>query len=490
MDLLEPSAAVLADLLSRGEVSSEEVVKASLERIAAVDPDIHAFLQVTPEAALAEARTVDADRRRGDRMSPLAGIPIAIKDNICTRGLQTTCGSRILENYVSPYDATVIEKIKAERLVIVGKLNMDEFGMGSSTENSAFGPTLNPWDTERVPGGSSGGSAASIAAGEVPWSLGTDTGGSVRQPAAMNGVVGLKPTYGRVSRYGLVAFASSLDQIGVLARDVRDCATLSHIISGHDPRDATCIREPVADSEQGPKAGIQSLRVGIPREYFTEELDAEVETAVHQAIAVLEGEGAEVVEVTIPNMEYAIATYYVLSGAEACSNLARYDGVKYGYRAKDANEIDSMYSRSRSEGFGPEVKRRIMLGTFALSAGYYEAYYAKAQTARRLLEQDFERVFESVDVIAGPTSPTAAFRIGEKIEDPLAMYLMDIYTVPANLAGIPGLSIPCGFTSEGLPIGLQILGRPFDEATILRAAFTYERCTDWHTMRPPERSRA
>jgi len=484
VDLHDLSARALGGLLERGEVSSEESVRAALRRMEAVEPRIHAFLKVTGKEALRDARSVDAARRRGEPLGPLAGVPIAVKDNLCTRGVQTTCGSRMLQDFIPPYDATAVEKVRKAHLVIIGKTNMDEFAMGSSTENSAFGSTANPWDLSRVPGGSSGGAAAAVAARAVPLALGSDTGGSVRQPAALTGVVGLKPTYGRVSRYGLVAFASSLDQVGVLGREVRDCAGLCRIISGHDPRDSTSSRAPVPDFEADLDGNLTGLRIGVPKEYFGSALDPEVETAVREALRTLEGEGAVCQEVEIPLLEYAVAIYQVLASAEASSNLARYDGVVYGRRAGRFSNLEDMYVRTRSEGFGSEVKRRIMLGTFALSSGYADAYYRQADRARRMLERDVQRVLERVDVLAGPTSPTAAFRIGEKAEDPLAMYLMDTYTLPANLAGIPALSLPCGFTSKGLPVGFQILGKPFDEAGVLRVGRAYERASPWRARGP------
>lgn len=435
---------------------------------------MHAYISLDEEGALRKAEEVDARVARGEEVGVLAGVPVAVKDNICIKGMRTTCASKILENFVSPYDATVVEKLKAADAVFLGKTNLDEFAMGSSTENSYFGPTRNPHDPERVPGGSSGGSAAALAAGEAVLALGSDTGGSIRQPASFCGVVGLKPTYGRVSRYGLVAFASSLDQIGPMAKNVKDTALLLNVISGYDPRDSTSAPVEVPDFTKALDEGIEGIRIGLPREYFAEGLEDEVREKVLEAVDILKGEGAEVVEVSLPHTKYAIATYYIVAPAEASSNLARYDGVKYGFRA-EGRDLYEMYCNTRSQGFGEEVKRRIMLGTYTLSAGYYEAYYLKALKVRTLIKQDFEEAFETCDLLATPTSPTVAFRLGEKVADPLTMYLSDVYTVSVNLAGLPGISVPCG-SSDGLPVGLQLIGRPFDEGTILRAAYVVERC--------------
>ncbi|MEK7841215.1 MAG: Asp-tRNA(Asn)/Glu-tRNA(Gln) amidotransferase subunit GatA, partial [Deltaproteobacteria bacterium] len=407
-----------------------------------------------------------------------------VKDIFCTKGILTTCASKILNNFVPPYDATVIKKLKEAGAVILGKNNMDEFAMGSSTENSAFFVTKNPWDTERVPGGSSGGSAASVSAGECAGSIGTDTGGSIRQPASCCGVVGLKPTYGRVSRYGMIAFASSLDQAGPMTKDVLDCAIMLNTMAGYDSQDSTCIDTPVPDYTKALTKGIKGLNIGIPKEYFIKGLDSDVEKAVKEAIEVLKKQGASVVDVSLPHTDYAIAVYYLVATAEASSNLARYDGVKYGCRAKDSKNLMDMYCKTRDEGFGPEVKRRIMLGAYSLSAGYYDAYYKKASQVRTLIKRDFEEAFKKCDVILTPTAPTPAFKIGEKTADPLTMYLSDIFTISCNLAGIPGLSIPCGFTKGNLPIGLQILGKPLDEETVLKTAYAYEQATDWHKKRP------
>ncbi len=469
--------------MRRGELTSVELTEAILARIEAVEPKTRAYLTVTAERALEAARQADALRAAGEER-PLLGLPIAIKDNLSTRGVETTCASRILEGYVPPFDATVVERLKAAGAVILGKTNMDEFAMGSSTENSAFFPTHNPWDLERVPGGSSGGSAAAVAAGEALAALGTDTGGSVRQPASLCGLVGVRPTYGRCSRYGLIAFASSLDQPGPLTRDVRDAALLMGVMAGHDPRDATTWREPVPDYVAASGEGdLHGLRVGVPKEYFVEGVEAAVEQAVRSAIETLADLGAEIVEVSLPHSETGLPVYYLIAPAEASANLARFDGIRYGYRA-EARTLEELYFRTRGEGFGPEVKRRIMLGTYALSAGYYDAYYRKAQQVRTLIRRDFDRAFEQVDVIVGPTSPVTAFRLGERTDDPLQMYLADIFTLSQALAGIPALSLPCGFDEAGLPIGLQIAAPVLREATMFRVAYAYERATRWHERRP------
>jgi aspartyl-tRNA(Asn)/glutamyl-tRNA(Gln) amidotransferase subunit A len=472
------------DLLAARRISSRELLESVESRIAAVEPAVHAYVSLTRDPAREQANAADRRLRAGEPVTPLTGIPIALKDNLCVNGVKTTCASKILEGFVAPYDATVIARLRSAGAVFTGKTNMDEFAMGSSTENSAFGNTKNPWGRDRIPGGSSGGSAAAVVADECLGALGSDTGGSIRQPAACCGVVGFKPTYGRVSRYGLVAFASSLDQIGPLAKDVEDCALLLNAIAGHDANDSTSADVPRPDYTTEIKTGVRGLRVGVPKEYFIPGMDRDVEDAVKAAIRALEREGARVEDVSLPNTEYAVAVYYLLATAEASSNLARYDGVRYGYRAKAPANLMDLYFRSRAEGFGPEVKRRIMLGTYALSSGYYDAYYVKAQRVRTLITRDFDRAFERVDVIATPTAPTPAFRIGEKTQDPLQMYLSDIFTISANLAGVPALSMPCGFSGEGLPIGLQLIGKPFAESTILRAAAAYERVTDWTTKKP------
>ncbi|MGH7382841.1 MAG: Asp-tRNA(Asn)/Glu-tRNA(Gln) amidotransferase subunit GatA, partial [Candidatus Methylomirabilales bacterium] len=424
-------------------------------------------------------------RQAGEDVGPLAGIPLAIKDVICTQDVPTTCSSKILDGFIPPYDATVMRRLDQAGMVLLGKTNMDEFAMGSSTENSGYKVTRNPWDLVRVPGGSSGGSAAAVTADLCAGALGSDTGGSIRQPAAFCGIVGVKPTYGRVSRYGLVAFASSLDQIGPMTKDVRDAAILLGVIAGHDPCDSTSVNVPVPDYAAQLGREVTGLRIGIPKEYFIEGMDPEVETAIRAAINVLESLGAKAESISLPHTEYAVATYYLVATAEASSNLARYDAVKYGFRAREAKDLLSMYMKSRQNGFGAEVKRRIMLGTYALSAGYYDAYYLKALKVRTLIRKDFEDAFKRCEVIVTPTAPTPAFRLGEKTDDPLTMYLSDIFTISANLAGIPGVCLPCGFTQAGLPIGLQLLGKPFDEATLLQVAFAYEQATEWHRRKPP-----
>ncbi len=484
MELIHATAHELLGKLDRREVSAEELTRAFLDEIERGDAKVGAFLFVDPDYAIAQAKIVDSKRAIGQPLGPLAGVPVAVKDVLCTSGKPTTCGSRILERFIPPYDAFVIRRLKEADAVLIGKTNCDEFAMGSSTENSAYKTTRNPWDIERIPGGSSGGSAAAVAASMAPLALGTDTGGSIRQPASLCGIVGMKPTYGRVSRYGLVAFASSLDQIGPFAHDVTDCAMLLETIAGHDAMDSTSVDSAVPPYTRTLETPLQGLRVGVIREWFGDGLDAEVAASVRGAIDVYRRLGATMKEVSLPHSKYGIAAYYLVATSEASSNLARYDGVHYGYRAKQFDGLVDMYSRSRAEGFGTEVKRRIMLGTYALSAGYYDAYYLKALKVRRLIRQDFDQAFEQVDVVVGPTSPTPAFKIGEKTEDPLAMWLSDIYTITANLAGIGGVSIPCGFTRSGLPIGLQILAPPFEEERMLRAARMFERETDWHTRRP------
>ncbi|MBC7188646.1 Asp-tRNA(Asn)/Glu-tRNA(Gln) amidotransferase subunit GatA [Candidatus Aerophobetes bacterium] len=475
----------IARLLREREISVEELIIAHLEQIEKVEEKIKAFVSVNEKEALNEAKMWDRKLAEENEIPPLAGIPVAIKDNICIKDGKTTCASRILENFISPYSATVVEKVKNAGCIIIGKTNLDEFAMGSSTENSAFQITHNPWNLETIPGGSSGGSAAAVASGETPLALGSDTGGSIRQPAALCGIVGMKPTYGRVSRYGLVAFASSLDQIGPLSRDVTDCAILLRIISGKDKMDSTSVDLPVPDFLEYLIPELEGIRIGMPKEYFVEGMEREVKEKVYQAARVLEELGAKVEETSLPHTEYAIATYYLIATAEASSNLARYDGVGYGYRAREANDIITMYKRTRREGFGDEVKRRIMLGTYVLSKGYYENYYGKALRVRTLIRRDFEKAFEKFDALITPTSPTVAFKVGEKVQDPLQMYLSDIFTISANLAGIPGISIPCGFGKDNLPVGLQILGKPFDEGTILRIAYAYEQNTEWRKRKPP-----
>ena len=484
MPLYELTIEAAADLLQRGEISSEDLTRAVLARIAALDDRVGAYLTVDREGALEQARRADELRAAGQGTA-LTGIPLGIKDVICTRGLRTTCASRLLDNFIPPYDATVMQRLRQAGAVVLGKTNMDEFAMGSSTENSGFGPTANPWDLSRIPGGSSGGSAAAVAANMCLGSLGSDTGGSIRQPASHCGIVGLKPTYGRVSRYGLVAFASSLDQIGPLGKSVMDCALLMNVICGHDPRDSTSVSEPVPDFTRLRADGLQGLKIGLPVEYFEAQgLDADVRQAVAGAVATVEALGAETVEISLPHTQYGVAAYYIIAPSEASSNLARYDGVRFGVRREDDGDLLDMFRRTRSAGFGAEVKRRIILGTYALSAGYYDAYYGKASQVRTLIIEDFRKAFAQCDVLLSPVAPTPAFAIGEKTADPLTMYLSDVFTLCANLAGIPGISIPCGFSSAGLPIGLQIMGRHFDEARLLAVAHHFEQATDFHKRKP------
>ncbi|MDT8317036.1 MAG: Asp-tRNA(Asn)/Glu-tRNA(Gln) amidotransferase subunit GatA [bacterium] len=469
--------------LDNKELSSVELTKAILDRIEKTEEKINSYVTVASDEAMKGAKAADEMIASGEA-KPLTGIPLAIKDIFCTKGLRTTCSSKMLHNFVPPYDATAISRLKAAGAVLVGKTNMDEFAMGSSTETSHFRTTKNPWDITRIPGGSSGGSATSVSADQCIASLGTDTGGSIRQPASLCGIVGLKPTYGRVSRYGVIAFASSLDQVGPMTKDVEDSAILLGSIAGFDPKDSTSIKTDVPDYKAMLTGDINGLKIGVPKEYFVDGMDAGVEQAVRKSIDDMKSMGAEIVEISLPHTEYAVAVYYIVAPAEASSNLARFDGVKYGHRAPEADSLIDMYKKTRSEGFGQEVKRRIMLGTYALSAGYYDAYYLKAQKVRTLIARDFKEAFEKCDVIVTPTTPTTAFCIGEKNDDPLQMYLSDILTISCNLAGIPGISIPCGFSKEGLPIGLQILGNHFDEVTILRAAHSYEQSTAWHKERP------
>ena len=483
MELHQLTVHALQEKIRSREASAAEIVQSVFRRIDAVEKDIHAYLLLTREAALAEAERADAAIRKGD-IRPLTGIPIALKDLLCTRGITTTCASRILHNFVPPYDATVVEKLRDAGAVFTGKTNMDEFAMGSSTETSGFGITRNPWDLERIPGGSSGGSAAAVAADECSAAIGSDTGGSIRQPAALCGVVGMKPTYGRVSRYGLVAFASSLDQIGPFTKDVEDCAIIMNVIAGYDPRESTSVPAEVPDYRQSLARGIEGWTVGIPKEYFIEGIDPEVMTAIRKTIGVIEGLGAKCIEISLPHTEYCLAVYYIVAPAEASSNLARYDGVRYGFRAPDNRDLLDMYRKSRSAGFGAEVKRRIMLGTYVLSSGYYDAYYKKASQVRALIKQDFDEAFRQCDVILTPTTPTPAFRIGEKTDDPLQMYLSDIFTISTNLAGIPGISVPCGFTQAGLPIGVQFLAGHFEEAKLIQIAAAYEKNANLQKRRP------
>jgi aspartyl-tRNA(Asn)/glutamyl-tRNA(Gln) amidotransferase subunit A len=475
------TATATRDAIARGDVSAREVCAAALRRIDAIDPSLHAFQMVSRERAIVRADALD---RAGASTGPLHGVPIAIKDNFCVRGLPATAGSRILERYVPPYDATAVARLEAAGAVIVGKTVCDEFAMGSSTENCAYGPSRNPWDLSRTPGGSSGGSAAAVAAGLAPIALGSDTGGSVRQPAALCGVVGFKPTYGRVSRYGLIAFASSLDHVSPFGRSVADVAALLEVMAGHDPRDATSARADVPAFSRALTGEMRGIRLGVPRALL-DGMDSGVRTVFDEAIGACRDAGASIVDIALPNSRHAIKVYYLIATAEASSNLARFDGVRYGYRAAHADSLGDMYDRTRGEGFGAEVKRRIMLGTYVLSAGYYDAYYLKAQQVRALIRRDFDTALAGVDLIALPTSPVPAFRLGERAADPLQMYLADVYTVGANLAGVPAISVPCGFAPGPLPVGLQLIGRTWDEATVLRVADAYERATRWHLSRPP-----
>ena len=469
------------DLLRSGQLSSVELTRSVLARIEAVDPLVHAYVTVTADLAMQIAREADARRAAGED-NPFLGVPVALKDVISTRGVRTTCGSKMLEEFVPVYDAYVAERLKALGAVLVGKTNMDEFAMGSSTENSAFFTTLNPWDLARVPGGSSGGSAAAVAANEAIFALGSDTGGSIRQPASLCGIVGMKPTYGAVSRFGLVAFASSLDQIGPMTKDVTDCALLLNAITGHDPRDSTSLNFLPPDYTRALTPDLKGVRIGIPVEYFAEGIEPDVERLVRAAIARMKELGAEIGAVSLPHTGYGLASYYIIAPAECSSNLARYDGVKYGYSAPDANSMWDGYFKTRERGFGSEVKRRIMLGTYALSSGYYNAYYLKAQKVRTLIKRDFDEAFERFDLLAAPTSPTVAFKVGEKANDPLAMYASDVCTIPVNLAGLPGVSVPCGF-SQDLPVGLQLIAKPLGEEMLLRGAYAYEQATQWRTRK-------
>jgi len=483
LQLFRLTAHELHDLLIKKEISAKELCRAVFERMESVEDKVGAYITRIGERALERARTVDGQIKNGEEISPLAGIPVAVKDNICADGVPTTAGSKMLANFIPPYSATVVKRLDAAGAVMVGKTNMDEFAMGSSTENSAFQATRNPWDTGRVPGGSSGGSAAAVAAGEAVCALGSDTGGSIRQPASFCGVVGMKPTYGAVSRFGLIAFASSLDQIGPFARDVTDCALMLNAICGHDPLDSTSAAFDMPDYTAFLQNDVRGLKIGAPEEYLAEGVEPGVRAAVEKAMALLESLGAVVEYTTLPHTRYALQTYYLVATAEAGSNLARYDGVRYGYRAADAKDVVDMFMKTRSRGFGTEVKRRIMLGAYALSAGYYDAYYLKALKVRTLIKGDFDRAFEKYDLLLSPVSPTPAFRFGEKTDDPLQMYLSDICTLSVNLAGIPGISIPCGFV-DGMPVGLQLMGKHFDEGTLLRVAYTFEQNTAYHKEFP------
>lgn len=481
-ELIKLTAYEAREMVARGEVSARELTEAALARVEEVDDKTRSFLTITADKALSQADEIDMRRRQGELLPPLAGVPFALKDVICTSGIKTTAGSKILHNFIPPYDATVTSRLNAAGAILIGKTNCDEFAMGSSTENSGFHTSFNPWDLERVPGGSSGGSAAAVAASQVQVALGSDTGGSIRQPASLCGVVGLKPTYGRVSRYGLIAYASSLDQIGPITRDVRDCALTLTVISGHDQLDSTSTDIPVPDFTVACDRDIKGLRVGVPKEYFGQGVTPEVDATVKAAAQKLADLGAFVDECSLPYTDYALAAYYIIAPAECSSNLARFDGVKYGHRTQEAVDHISMMEKTRGEGFGAEVKQRIMIGTYALSAGYYDAFYKRAQQVRTLIRQDFNKAFESFDVLLTPTSPSPAFKIGEKA-DPLEMKLADICTVPINMAGLPSVSVPCGFVN-GLPIGLQLIGKPYDEETMLRVAHSYEQATTWHKERP------
>lgn len=485
MSILGATAGELLARLDRGDVSAVEVTSAYLDAISSRDEKVGAFLHVSGEAALEQARSLDARRSAGEPLGKLAGLPVAVKDVLCTKGVATTCASKMLENFIPPYDAHVTTQLKNADAILIGKVNMDEFAMGSSTENSAFKQTRNPWDLDRAPGGSSGGSAAAVAARMAPLSIGSDTGGSIRQPASFCGVVGMKPTYGRVSRYGLIAFASSLDQLGPLANDVSGAALLLEVMAGYDQRDSTCLDVPVPEYSRTIDEPLSGLKIGVAREYFAEGLNPEVESAVQSALDVYKSLGAEIREITLPHSRYAVAAYYLIAPSEASSNLARYDGVHYGHRAESFENMVDMYATSRGEAFGDEVKRRIMLGTYALSSGYYDAYYLKALKVRRLIRNDFDTAFNEVDVIASPVTPEPAFKIGELSSDPLAMYLTDIYTISANLAGLPAISIPAGVSTNNLPIGLQLIGPTLEEERLLRAARMFERETDWHRQGPP-----
>jgi aspartyl-tRNA(Asn)/glutamyl-tRNA(Gln) amidotransferase subunit A len=484
VELYELTAHELSQLIKNRKTSSVEITQSVIDRIEKVDSQIGSYITVCKEEALKKAREVQEKIDSGAIKSPLAGIPMALKDNICTEGIKTTCASRMLNNFIPPYNSTVAKKLDEAGAVLLGKLNMDEFAMGGSTENSSFFKTKNPWDLERVPGGSSGGSAAAVAANEAVFALGSDTGGSIRQPASFCGVVGIKPTYGAVSRFGLVAFASSLDQIGPLTKDVTDCALVLNAITGHDSMDSTSVRTDYPDYTKALLNNVKGLKIGIPKEYMGEGLNEEVKKAVLNALEVFRKSGAEVEEFSLPITEYSIPAYYLISSAEASSNLARYDGVKYGYRAEKYTDLLDLYRQTRSEGFGSEVKRRIMLGTYALSSGYYDAYYKKALQVRTLIMQGFGEAFKKYDFILGPTAPTTAYKIGEKADNPLEMYLGDIYTASVNIAGLPGLVVPCGFDGNNLPIGLQLIGKPFDESMLLRAGYTFEQNTDFHLRKP------
>ncbi|MEQ8253865.1 MAG: Asp-tRNA(Asn)/Glu-tRNA(Gln) amidotransferase subunit GatA [Smithellaceae bacterium] len=483
MELNQLTIHELQEKIKNGETSATQITESVFDRINAVEERVHSYIRLMRDEALAAAKKADEEIKKGE-INTLTGIPIALKDIVCTKGINTTCGSRILHNFVPPYDATVVEKLRDAGAVFVGKANMDEFAMGSSTETSYFGVTRNPWDLERIPGGSSGGSATAVAAGECIASIGSDTGGSIRQPAAHCGVVGLKPTYGRVSRFGLIAFASSLDQIGPFTKDVEDCALMMNVLAGYDPRESTSVQMEVPDYRQFVGRDIKGWKIGIPQEYFIEGIDPEVSAAVKKAITVVQACGGQCVDISLPHTEYCLAVYYIIAPAEACSNLARYDGVRYGHRASEVKDLLEMYKRTRREGFGAEVKRRIMIGTYALSAGYYDAYYKKASQVRALIRRDFDEAFQKCDVILTPTTPTPAFKIGEKTDTPLQMYLSDIFTISTNLAGNPGISVPCGFTAAGLPMGVQFLAGHFEEGKLIQIASAYEKNANIEKRRP------
>ncbi len=483
MDLYQLTIHEAHELLKKRKISSVELTSAVFERIEAVEDKICAYITLVKDKAMVDAAAADEFIKQG-RATSVTGIPLAIKDNLCTKGIQTTCGSRILEDFVPIYDSTVVAKLKQARAVILGKTNLDEFAMGSSTEHSAFRPTRNPWDLTRIPGGSSGGSAAATVSDACLAALGTDTGGSIRQPCSHCGVVGLKPTYGRVSRYGLIAFASSFDQAGPITKDVTDCALLMNEICGYDPLDSTSVSRTAPDYTEALQSGLDGLVAGIPKEYYVEGLDQDVAKAVDDAINVLKGLGLTIKDVSLPHTDYAVATYYIIAPAEASSNLARYDGVKYGFRDTTSNDLMEMYQNTRSKGFGPEVQRRIIIGTYALTAGYYDAYYKKASQVRTLIMEDFKQAFETCDVLLAPVTPSPAFKLGEKLDDPLSMYLSDIFTLPASLAGIPGISVPCGFSDKGLPIGLQVLGKHFSEEKLIQVAYNLEQATDYKSKKP------
>jgi aspartyl-tRNA(Asn)/glutamyl-tRNA(Gln) amidotransferase subunit A len=486
MNITDLTVHELKDKLSKKELTISKINKAYIERINEKEKDLDAFMTLLTDEALEKAKKIEEKIENGDITSSLAGIPIGIKDNICTKGIKTTCSSKMLENFIAPYDATVMEKINSQNMIPLGKLNMDEFAMGSSTENSAFKKTRNPWNLNKVPGGSSGGSASAVATGMVPWALGSDTGGSVRQPASLCGIVGLKPTYGLISRYGLIAYASSLDQIGTFTKDVEDCAMLLNVIAGKDEKDTTSVDIGEKDYTKALKNDVKGLRIGVPKEYFAEGINPEVKEKVENAIEEYKKMGAVVEECSLPIAEYTLATYYIISCAEASSNLGRFDGIRYGYRANNYSNLRELFVNSRTEGFGAEVKRRIILGTYVLSSGYYDAYYKKAQQVRTLIKNEFNKVFEKYDILIIPTSPVTAFGIGEKSDNPLEMYMADICTVPINVAGVPAISIPCGVDKEGLPIGMQIIGKHFSEETILNAAYTYEQKTKFRENYKPE----